>query len=42
MRNAAELAITEFNNPDLQLLVKDDGGSPGGASPSTALPRAPA
>jgi len=31
MRNAAELAITEFNNPDLQLLVKDDGGSPGGA-----------
>jgi len=31
MRNAAELAITEFNNPDLQLLVKDDGGSPQGA-----------
>ena len=31
MRNAAELAISEFNNPDLQLLVKDDGGSPQGA-----------
>ena len=31
MRNAAELAITEFNNPDLQLLVKDDAGSPQGA-----------
>jgi ABC-type branched-subunit amino acid transport system substrate-binding protein len=31
MRNAAELAITEFNNPDLQLLVKDDGGTAQGA-----------
>ncbi|MGE0060474.1 MAG: penicillin-binding protein activator [Xanthobacteraceae bacterium] len=31
MRNAAELAITEFKNPDLQLLVKDDGGTPQGA-----------
>jgi branched-chain amino acid transport system substrate-binding protein len=31
MRNAAELAVAEFNNPDLQLLVKDDGGSPQGA-----------
>lgn len=31
MRNAAELAIAEFNNPDLQLLVKDDAGSPQGA-----------
>jgi branched-chain amino acid transport system substrate-binding protein len=27
MRNAAEMALAEFNNPDLQLLVKDDGGS---------------
>src|SRR5438309_590666 len=27
MRNAAELALAEFNSPDLQLLVKDDGGS---------------
>jgi ABC-type branched-subunit amino acid transport system substrate-binding protein len=31
MRNAAELALSEFNSPDLQLLVKDDGGSAGGA-----------
>ncbi len=31
MRNAAELAVTEFNNPDIQLLVKDDGGSAQGA-----------
>ena len=31
MRNAAEMALAEFNNPDIQLLVKDDGGSPGGA-----------
>jgi len=27
MRNAAEMAIAEFNSPDLQLLVKDDGGT---------------
>src|SRR5690242_14204646 len=26
MRNAAELALAEFNNPDIQLLVKDDAG----------------
>jgi ABC-type branched-subunit amino acid transport system substrate-binding protein len=31
MRNAAELALGEFNNPDIQLLVKDDGGSAPGA-----------
>src|SRR5215470_17227572 len=31
MRNAAELALTEFNNPNIQLLVKDDGGSGPGA-----------
>jgi ABC-type branched-subunit amino acid transport system substrate-binding protein len=31
MRNAAELALTEFNNPNIQLLVKDDGGSAQGA-----------
>jgi len=31
MRNAAELALAEFNTPDLQLLVKDDGGSAPGA-----------
>jgi ABC-type branched-subunit amino acid transport system substrate-binding protein len=30
MRNAAEMALAEFNSPDLQLLIKDDGGrSPG-------------
>jgi len=27
MRNAAEMAIAEFNSPNLQLLVKDDGGT---------------
>ena len=31
MRNAAEMALAEFNNPDLQLLVKDDGGNAQGA-----------
>ena len=27
MRNAAELALSEFSNPNLQLLIKDDAGS---------------
>ncbi len=31
MKNAAELALAEFNSPNIQLLVKDDGGSSGGA-----------
>jgi ABC-type branched-subunit amino acid transport system substrate-binding protein len=31
MRNAAEMALAEFNNPDVQLLVKDDGGTSFGA-----------
>lgn len=31
MRNAAELAIAEFQNPDLTILVKDDRGTPEGA-----------
>src|SRR6516165_6004702 len=31
MRNAAEMALTEFSSPDIQLLVKDDGGSAPGA-----------
>ncbi|WP_414473185.1 penicillin-binding protein activator [Microvirga sp. M2] len=31
MRNAAELAIGEFQGSDLTLLVKDDGGTPEGA-----------
>lgn len=28
MKNAAELALAEFSNPDIQLLVKDDAGNP--------------
>lgn len=35
MKNAAELAITEFNNPNIQLLVKDDGGTAQGAQQAT-------
>jgi ABC-type branched-subunit amino acid transport system substrate-binding protein len=31
MKNAAEMALLEFNNPNIQLLVKDDGGVPQGA-----------
>ncbi len=31
MKNAAELALAEFNSPNIQLLVKDDGGSAPGA-----------
>ena len=31
MRNAAEMALAEFNSPNLKLLVKDDGGSAQGA-----------
>jgi len=31
MKNAADLALAEFNQPNIQLLVKDDGGSPQGA-----------
>ncbi len=31
MKNAAEMALTEFKNPNIQLLVKDDGGTPQGA-----------
>jgi ABC-type branched-subunit amino acid transport system substrate-binding protein len=31
MKNAAEMALMEFLNPNLQLLVKDDAGSPQGA-----------
>jgi ABC-type branched-subunit amino acid transport system substrate-binding protein len=32
MKNAAEMALAEFNNPNLQLIVKDDGGTPQGAA----------
>jgi ABC-type branched-subunit amino acid transport system substrate-binding protein len=31
MRNAAEMALAEFNSPDVQLLLKDDAGSASGA-----------
>src|SRR5215475_3203046 len=31
MRNAAELALAEFNAPNVQILVKDDAGTPDGA-----------
>lgn len=31
MKNAAEMALAEFQNPDIQLLVKDDAGTPQGA-----------
>ena len=31
MKNAAELALAEFKQPNVQLLVKDDGGTPQGA-----------
>jgi ABC-type branched-subunit amino acid transport system substrate-binding protein len=35
MKNAAEMALLEFNNPNVQILVKDDGGSPAGARQAT-------
>lgn len=31
MKNAAEMALAEFNSPNVQLLIKDDGGTAGGA-----------
>ncbi|WP_026190973.1 penicillin-binding protein activator [Methylobacterium sp. WSM2598] len=36
MRNAAELAVAEFQNPDLKVLVKDDRGTPDGARDAAA------
>src|SRR5271154_4683329 len=35
MRNSAEMALAEFQNPNIQLLIKDDGGNPQGAQQST-------
>lgn len=35
LRNAAELAISEFNEPDIQILVRDDRGSEAGAREAT-------
>jgi len=32
MKNAADMALAEFQNPDIQLLVKDDGGNPQAAA----------
>lgn len=32
MKNAAEMALAEFKNPNIQLLIKDDGGNPQGAN----------
>jgi len=31
MKNAADMALAEFNNPNIQLLIKDDGGTAQGA-----------
>jgi ABC-type branched-subunit amino acid transport system substrate-binding protein len=35
MKNAAEMALAEFQNPNIQLLIKDDGGSSQGAQQGT-------
>src|SRR5277367_814411 len=35
MKNSAEMALAEFQNPNIQLLIKDDGGNPQGAQQST-------
>jgi branched-chain amino acid transport system substrate-binding protein len=36
MKNAAEMALAEFNSPNIQLLVKDDTGTPAGAQQAAA------
>ena len=36
MKNAAEMALAEFNSPNVQLLIKDDNGSAGGAQTAAA------
>src|SRR5204863_2092227 len=35
MKNAAEMALAEFQNPNIQLLIKDDSGNPQGAQQGT-------
>ena len=35
MKNAAEMALAEFQNPNVQLLIKDDAGNPQGAQSAT-------
>jgi len=34
MKNAAEMALAEFQNPNIQLLIKDDAGTPQGSQQS--------
>lgn len=36
MKNAAEMALAEFNSPNVQLLVKDDSGTASGAQTAAA------
>ena len=38
MRSASEMALSEFLNPNIQLLIKDDGGNPQGAQLSVSAP----
>ena len=35
MKKASEMALTEFLNPNIQVLIKDDAGSPQGAQQAT-------
>jgi ABC-type branched-subunit amino acid transport system substrate-binding protein len=35
MKNAAEMALAEFQSPNVQLLIKDDAGNPQGAAQAT-------
>jgi ABC-type branched-subunit amino acid transport system substrate-binding protein len=35
MKNSAEMALAEFESPNIQLLIKDDGGNPQGAQQGT-------
>jgi len=35
MKSAAEMALAEFQNPNIQLLIKDDAGNPQGAQQGT-------
>jgi ABC-type branched-subunit amino acid transport system substrate-binding protein len=36
MKNAAEMALAEFNSPNVQLLIKDDNGTASGAQTAAA------
>jgi len=36
MKNAAEMALAEFNSPNVQLLIKDDNGTANGAQTAAA------